>query len=274
MDLFEVNHETCNQDGICASVCPSGLIDFREGDYPKPVPEAEEICIRCGHCVAVCPTGSLAHRVMNLEQCPPIREEFLISREQCEQLLKGRRSIRVFKKKPIPKDDLERLIETARYAPTGHNSQGVEWLVFGKREDLDRFSGITVGWMRWLIENMPEVAAVMHLDWIIKRWEEGEDVVLRDAPVVILTHADKTDRLASASCTIAMAYLELAAIGMGLGCCWAGFLGAAAVNFPAMAEVLPIPEGHQCYGAMMVGYPKFSYPRIPRRKAPKITWKM
>lgn len=274
MDLFEVNHETCNQDGICAAVCPSGLIDLKKGDYPKPIPEAEEICIRCGHCVAVCPTGSLKHRVMNLEQCIQVKEELKISNEQCEQFLKARRSIRVYKDKPVPKDVLERLIDTARYAPTGHNSQDVEWLILGDKEELRSLSGITVEWMRWLIDDMPELAASMHLDHAVKRWEKGMDIILRDAPVVIVAHADKNNRLAPANCTIALAYLELASAGMGLRCCWAGFFAGAAVNFPAMIEALPIPGGHKCYGAMMVGYPKFSYPRIPRRKFPKVTWRM
>jgi nitroreductase/NAD-dependent dihydropyrimidine dehydrogenase PreA subunit len=274
MDLFEVNHETCNQDGICAAVCPSGLIDFKEGDYPKPVPEAEEICIRCGHCVAVCPTGSLTHRVMSVDQCPQIKKEQIISSEQCEQFLKGRRSIRVYRDKGVPRDVLERLIDIARCAPTGHNSQGVGWMVLGNREELRCFSGITVEWMRWLIDNMPELAGPMHLDRAIERWEKGVDIILRDAPVVIVAHAQKGDRLAPANCTIALAYLELAAAGMDLGCCWAGFFAGAAVTFPAMTEALPVPDGHQCYGAMMVGYPKFSYPRIPRRKAPKVTWRM
>ena len=39
MDLFEINQKTCNQDGICAAVCPDGLIDFQKGGYPTPTAE-------------------------------------------------------------------------------------------------------------------------------------------------------------------------------------------------------------------------------------------
>ena len=121
---------------------------------------------------------------------------------------------------------------------------------------------------------MPEMALSMNLDKAVKRWEAGYDVVLRDAPVVIVAHADKENRLASTNCSIALTYLELAATGMGLGCCWAGFFNGAATSFPPMIEALPLPEGHKCFGAMMVGYPKYSYHRIPTRKGPKIIWKI
>jgi nitroreductase/NAD-dependent dihydropyrimidine dehydrogenase PreA subunit len=274
VDIFEVNKETCNQDGICAAICPSGLIDFKKGGYPKPVPEAEEVCIRCGHCVAVCPTESLTHRVMSAEQCEPIEINLALRSKQCEHFLKSRRSIRVYKDKPVPRDDLVSLIEIARYAPTAHNSQSVEWLVLGNRDELHNLAGITVDWMRWLIGNMPEMAAEMHLDRTVKRWEDGIDVIFRDAPIVIIAHAEKENRMAPSNCTIALTFLELAAGGMGLGCCWAGFFNGAAGTFPPMMEVLPLPEGHRCFGAMMVGYPKYNYHRIPRRKAPKITWRL
>ncbi len=274
MDILEVDKETCIQDGICAAVCPSGLIDFKKGDYPKPVAEAEDVCIRCGHCVAVCPTGSLKHRVMSVEQCDPVQKELYVKPEQCEHFLKSRRSIRVYEDKPVSPEVLSGLIETARYAPTGHNSQSVEWLVLGNRDELNKLSGMTVDWMRWLMDNMPELAREMRLDNAVRRWEEGIDVTLRNAPAVIVAHGEEENRLASANSVIALTYLELAAAARGLGCCWAGFFNAAANTFPPLKEVMPLSEGHMCFGSMMIGYPKYSYHRIPRRKAPRVTWRM
>ena len=66
---------------------------------------------------------------------------------------------------------------------------------------------------------------------------------------------------------------SLGATGMGLGGCWAGYFNAAVNTFPPMQQALGLPEGHQCYGAMMIGYPKFRYHRMPERKAPSITWR-
>jgi len=90
---------------------------------------------------------------------------------------------------------------------------------------------------------------------------------------VVIAHAPKDDLMAPAACTIALAYLELAAVGMELGTCWAGFLNAAANTFPAMTRIMDLPENHQCFGAMMVGYPRFAYHRMPTRKQPSITWR-
>jgi len=274
MDLFNVNEETCNRDGICAAVCPAGLILLEKDGYPGPVADAEEVCIRCGHCVAVCPTGSFSHQDVPVQQCAPVREAFHLTAEQCEHFLRNRRSIRVYKKKTVPRGDIERLIEMARYAPSGHNSQCAQWLVLGDNNELGKLAGIVADWMRWMISNMPEFAASMHMARTLGRWEEGIDVILRNAPIVIVTHAEKENRLAPATCTIALTYLELAATSMGLGCCWAGYFNAATTTFPPMTEALSLPSGHQAFGSMMVGYPKFKYHRLPSRKSPQVTWRL
>jgi nitroreductase len=91
---------------------------------------------------------------------------------------------------------------------------------------------------------------------------------------LIITHAEKENRMAPTTCTIALTYLELAATSMGLGGCWAGYFNAAATLFPPMMKALGLPEGHQCYGAMMVGYSKFNYHRLPTRNTPEILWRM
>ncbi len=274
MNLLTINKESCVKDGICAAVCPANIILFKNGEYPVPVKRAEEYCIRCGHCVAVCPTASLSHIEMHVEDCPPIKKELIISREQSEQFLRSRRSIRAYKEKSVPQNELEKLIELARFAPTGANSQTVEWLVLGNRDELKHLAGITVDWMRWFLEDMPEAAKLMRLDKTISRWEEGKDVIFRNAPNVIVTHAPKDDPVAPGSSLIAMSYLELAATSMGLGCCWAGYFHRAAATFPPMLKTIPLPKGHQCTGAMMVGYPRFSYQRLPLRKEPEIIWRL
>ncbi|ORJ59268.1 nitroreductase family protein [Geothermobacter hydrogeniphilus] len=273
MPLITVNQQTCNRDGLCSSVCPMKIIAFGKGAYPAAVARAEEFCIRCGHCVAVCPTGSLRHAELPLEGFPPLRKDLQLSEEQSRQFLRGRRSVRNYRDQPVSRDSLQKLIETARYAPSGHNSQGAEWLVVDNREELNRMSGIVADWMRWMLDNMADLARSLHMDRVLERIAGGEDVILRGAPALIIAHAPKDDRLASSTCTIALAYLELAASGMALGTCWAGYFNAAATSFPPLQEALALPEGHQSFGAMMVGYPQYRYHRLPTRKAPVITWR-
>jgi nitroreductase/NAD-dependent dihydropyrimidine dehydrogenase PreA subunit len=273
VSLLEIDQQSCLQDGICAAVCPVGIIKFERGVYPTPVSGAEELCICCGHCVAACPNGSLSHRDMPVEQCPPVRDELQLGPEHCEHFLRSRRSIRVYKDRSVPRAELTRLIETARYAPSGHNSQCAEWLVADNKDDLHSLSGIVIDWMRWMIGNMPEFAQAWNLDVTVKRWEKGNDVILRGAPALVVAHAAEDNQLAPSTCTIALTYLELAATSMGLGCCWAGYFNAAASTFPPMKDALGLPEGHQSFGSMMVGYPEFSYHRLPLRKPPSITWR-
>ena len=274
MSLFEVNTETCNKDGICAAVCPAGIIEMQKDGYPAPTAEAESLCIRCGHCVAACPTASLSHRETPTETCTPIQKEQQLSLEQCEQFLRARRSIRTYKKETVPQEELLQLIKLASYAPSGHNSQTVEWLVLGKSDELHHLAGITIDWMRWMLVNMSEMALAQHMDRTVRLWEEGKDVILRNAPVVLIAHAAQDDPIALSSSTIALSHLELAATAMGLGCCWAGYFYIAAINFPPMVEALPLPEGHKCMGSMMVGYPKFKYHRLPLRNSPEVTWRL
>ena len=273
MALIEINSQTCNKDGICAAVCPGNFINFNKGELPVEIDDIDELCIRCGHCVAACPSASLQHAEIPLELCQSIQKELLLSAEQSEQFLRGRRSIRNYKDKSVSRETVQKLIETARCAPTGHNTQTAEWLVLSDRDELNRLVAIVAEWMRWMLANMSEFALSMHMDSTLERLEAGEDVVLRGAPVLIIAHAHKDDMMASQTCTIALSYLELAATGMELGGCWAGYFNAAASTFPPMKKALGLPEGHQCFGAMMLGYPKFRYHRLPVRKTPSITWR-
>ena len=186
MELFTINQETCNRDGICAAVCPTGVINFVKGSAPVPSEDAEQGCIRCGHCVAVCPTASLSHRDMAVAECPEINRDLNLSEAPCEQFLRSRRSIRVYRKKPVAKEQLARLIDIARYAPTGRNSQSVHWLVLSGREQLHHLSGLIADWMRWMIDHQPGMAASMHMDRTVAVWEAGHDVFLRSAPALIV----------------------------------------------------------------------------------------
>lgn len=273
MALIEVNTKTCNKDGICAAVCPGNFINFTKGELPTPIEEIDALCIRCGHCVAACPSASLLHTEIPLEQCQSIKEELSLSAEQGEQFLRGRRSIRNYLDRPVPREQIQHLIEIARCAPTGHNSQTVEWLVITDRNELKRLIAIVGDWMRWMLANMNEFAQSLNLDNALERLEAGEDVVLRDAPVLIVAHAGKDDVMAPVSCTIALSYLELAATSEGLGGCWAGYFNAATNTFPPMRKALDLPAGHKTFGAMMLGTPQFRYHRIPVRKEPSIIWR-
>lgn len=274
MSLLTIDRERCKQDELCAKVCPVGIIQMDENNYPVITDGADERCINCGHCVAICPSGCLDHREMRAADCVPVSNALDISHKQSEQLFKARRSVRNFKNRQVERTDVEQLLDLARYSPSGHNSGGVNWLVIANSEELQKLKEGVAGWMGYMLGNMKDFALSLHLDTTLERWERGEDVILRDAPMVVMAYAEKESRMAPASCTIALSHLELAAGARGLGACWAGYFNAAANAYPPMQALLNLPDGHSSYGAMMLGYPKLSYARIPQRKAANIEWRL
>ena len=104
-------------------------------------------CIHCEYCVAVCPHGALSHEVMNTTECPPVRDELNLQPDQVEQFLRSRRSIRTYKKKQVDRDVLTKLIKLASFAPSGHNTQPVNWLVIYDSDEVQRLAGIVAEWM-------------------------------------------------------------------------------------------------------------------------------
>ncbi len=273
MPLLTVDPDKCNKDGICADVCPIKIIHFKEGDgVPRPVPGAQNLCIRCGHCVAVCPTGAMSHEAMPPEQCMPINKEWLTDPDQTAHFLRSRRSVRVYQKKTVDREALGKLIEMASFAPSGHNTQPVKWHVIYDRDELKRLISMVADWMRYMIKEHPEMAGLMHMDMVVAAWEAGVDIICRDAPHLIIAHGNSADRTAQTACTIALTYLDLAAPSLGLGTCWGGFFQAAAALWPPLQKAMALPDGHTSFGAMMVGYPRYRYQRMPLRNKPQVTW--
>lgn len=270
-----IDREKCNRCETCVHVCPSGVIEMESGGgIPVFTDSWDELCISCGHCVAVCPEAALYMQSMRPEDCPPLKKELFVCEEQVEQLIKSRRSIRAYRKKQVDQSLLKRLIDIARYAPTAKNRQPVHWLVIENRDKIDRLASIVVQWMRSMAdENDGAIFPVRLMKEIVADWENGMDRICRGAPHLIVAYGTKGLGAALSGSLIALTTLELAAPPFGLGACWAGYFNIAANSYPPMGKSLGLPEGHQCYGAMMIGYPKYLYHRIPLRKAPPITWR-
>jgi nitroreductase/NAD-dependent dihydropyrimidine dehydrogenase PreA subunit len=273
MSLLKIDENKCKQDGICARECPTAIIRVKKNEtYPEIKPNAEQSCLICGHCVAVCPHGALSHSQIPFEQCLSIKKELVINREQADQFLRSRRSIRVYKDRPVEKDRIRNLIEIARYAPTGSNTQLVEWQVFTDSAKIKEIARLTVDFMRSEIKKEPESLRTSYMPLVVAAWDAGYDAVLRNAPALIVASTPKIAGNGMVDLTLALSYLELAALPMGLGTCWAGLLQGVLRSWPPLKEALGIPEDHPHHYPLMLGYPKFKYQRLPERKAPKIKW--
>ena len=111
------------------------------------------------------------------------------------------------------------------------------------------------------------------LDRLVAAWDNGRDLICRDAPHLIVTHAPQGNLTAPSACTLALAYLELAApspasapAGPGI-CTWGRCSGGRS------RRRWRSPERYQFNGAMMVGEPRYRYQRLPLRREPAIAWR-
>ena len=272
--VFYVDPEKCNRERICVEACGRKLIEMKAVDaLPTPTADAEELCVNCGHCVAVCPTGALTHRTMGPEDCPAIKKELLTDMEQVEQLLRSRRSHRNYRNKPVERDKLNKLIQISGYAPSAHNARPVHLLVIEDKKEVRRLSSLVVDWMRMMIKEDPALTGGFRFERVVRRWERGEDSICRNAPHLIIAHAAENARMAQVDCILALAYAELIALPLGLGTTWAGYMMIATTFYPPLMEALDLPEGHKCFGVVMVGYPKFKFVRMPLRNPPPVVWR-
>ena len=271
MELFNINHEKCDKDGICAIECPAHIIKMtKEG--PVPSAYAEEFCIQCGHCVAVCPKGAFNLQTLSPDQCMPIEKNLMISTDQAEHFLRSRRSIRRYKEKEIPTELFEKALKIACCAPTGSNKQPVQWLIINKKEDVIKIAAHVIDWMKYVSKMHPEIAQALNMKILISQWDKGIDRICRNAPQLVFAYASDEFGSGAADCHTAMAYLELVLPGFGLGSCWAGYLNYAAGQWPDLKKELNLPEKHTSQGALMVGYPKMKYFRAPERNTPVIKY--
>jgi nitroreductase/NAD-dependent dihydropyrimidine dehydrogenase PreA subunit len=272
--LLSVDMEKCIRDGICAAECPTRIIELAEdGDYPQPTSEADQYCIACGHCVAVCPQGALSLEWLSPDQCPPIRHELGIAADQAEQFLRARRSIRTFKERSVEREKLEKVLEIASYAPSAKNMQPWHWLVVVDAREVGRLAELVVQWMRGIVQENREAAESRGFVRVVDAWDRGEERICRGAPHVIVVHGDKTWGFGAEDCALALEYLELFAPTLGLGTCWAGYLYSAINSYPPLFQALGLPPDHRAFGAMMIGYPKFKYHRLPRRNPLRVAWR-
>ena len=273
MGFLRIDESKCKKDGICASECPVAIIRLKDkNSVPAIIPGREEACLICGHCVAVCPHGALSHTRVPIEACPSVEKDLVLNENQAVQFLRSRRSIRVFRDKAVEKETIQKLIEIARYAPTGSNSQLVEWRVITDKDKMHALSGMAVEWLRDVVAGKTQRVPLPYMAGIIAAWDAGYDAILRNAPALVVAYSPKEASNGMVDLTLALSYLDLVAPTMGLGTCWAGLLQGALLASQDLKLKLGLPAEYPYHYPMMLGYPKFKYHRLPERTLPKIKW--
>lgn len=259
MSRITVDKDICEQCGACVEVCGPRAIALDEDGFPEDVPGS--MCILCGHCVAVCPPEALAHAELPEDDYRLAATE-LPTPALMDGLLMSRRSIREFKDEPVGRETLEALLDVARRAPTAVNAQKQHWIVVEGKANVHALAAETIAGARASGANVA----------FLKRWDDGDDIVLRGAPTVVVACAPQDYAWRMEDSTIALTFLELAAEVRGLGVCWAGFLTRIAAIHEPLRKLLAVPEGHVVCGALMLGKGRYSYQRVPPRKPLSVQW--
>jgi nitroreductase len=148
-----------------------------------------------------------------------------------ETILK-RRTIRKFKQDAIEKTILKKLINAARYAPSGANLQPLKYKIVDKPDDIEKmFQNL-----KWAAYIAPE-----------RTPKEGEKPV---AYIVILVDSEIRSSGYELDIGAAAQNIFLAALEEGIGTCWIG-----SVNRDKVRSILNIPERFIINSVIALGYP-------------------
>jgi len=269
MKLISVDKEKCTRCGRCADVCPTRIIDV-DGEGPHTTAIN---CIACGHCVAVCPTAALDNSKAPLAGQEPSGQLPVLDADTAVRFLRARRSVRSYKKDPVSHEKILQLLDIARLAPTGSNSQGVVYHVIDNPDTLHKITEVTIEWMEELVKNGSPMGPYLAGSIEIYR-QKGQDAILRGAPCLILAAAPKCAGMRGRDNThFCLAYAELYAPALDLGTCWTGLLeGCAGSGYQPLLDLLNLPDGLAMTGGLMVGYPRYLYKRFTDRNQLHVTW--
>ena len=188
------------------------------------------------------------------------------------EMVKGRRSIRRFKPDPVPDEYIDKIIEAARWAPSGFNTQPWEFVVIRDRKLKDDIVQI--------VRKDQEHSALLETareSWQIK--PRAERPAQRsgqvaggysEAPVFIIllgdtrTHAGlpmarrfnypMLQQANISALASAMLYMHLAAATLGLGSQWVSGVGNA-YGQCLIKKLLGIPQALEIYDMIVLGYP-------------------
>jgi len=148
------------------------------------------------------------------------------------EAVKQRRTVRKFKQNDVKKEDIIKLIDSARLAPYGANLQPLKFSVIVSEElrrqmfPYIKYAGYLPDWNPTFEQSPPVFIAVLN-DTAIKPTEKAEC----DSGAAVMS-------------------MSLVAEELGLGCCWLG-----AIDRVKVKEILNLPDTLDITYLLGIGYP-------------------
>ncbi len=289
-----VDREICTGCGTCVEECPS--LTAKMKDEKADIHMTGEVldCVECGHCVSVCPSGAITDPLAAPDDNREYKFSDLPSSESLQLLFRSRRSGRRYKDKPVSREDLEQILNAARFAPTGGNKPlDVNYIVLSSPEEVARirepaldavtkmFKTLNKKPVRFIVGKLmgkENLETIINYIPLLERFREmfektGKDMLLWNAPAAIIVHGKKGNDVIGFGCAIALHHAALMGETIKIGSCYNGLLQEAINRDADVKNMFGIPKGHKCYGSMTLGYSNVKYKRVVRRVPSRVTWR-
>jgi len=280
--------EKCNNCMQCVLDCASGVWKNIDG-----IPEMtdQNLCNRCSHCVAVCPKNAIENDFLKIEQVRRVKRK-RIDPEVYKEIVLSRRSIRHYTDRPVEPETVKDIIDVTRYSPTASNSQHVSYIVitdpnilkeisemvFSTAASFYKYSNTRSGKIFFKgrkysasIDAMLE-KYVEPMAYYMELKDSGRDLILHNAPVLILLHGPSMSFFGADNCNIAAANMTNYAHSLGLGSCYIGFVTLLSRFNKKLCRLINLPKGRKVYASIVLGYPELKHPYTVSRKMPEIDW--
>jgi nitroreductase len=207
--------------------------------------------------------------------------------QELEKLIKGRRSVRQWKKQEVSDDLLKKAVELATWAPNAGNFQGWRFVVVKNREVIEKMANVVQS-IADRVASWPEAAAFADME----RYRKNASF-FRNSPVciaaIVAQHQSTMDKVLVArgasdqeagrilafknvaptaiqSIAAAVTTMLLVFHQMGLGAVW---LGAPRMAKKEIEKILNLQAGLDLTCMIAVGYPD-EYPQKDRRPVDQV----
>lgn len=259
---FTVSREKCIHCDACVADCPRRIIQYHDG-FPGIAPAETNQCIRCQHCMAICPTGAVSISGLNPEDSILLGPTPAVTPDALSRLIRGRRTMRQYRRENVERRLIDRLLTDIAYAPTGGNTCDLTFTVVDDRLALGRILESLVSDMERAIRENVAVPEFMAKGVYTYRHSQ-RDEIFRGAPHLLIASAGPAAYCGDADVVIALSYFELLAHSHGLGTTWCDFLKFILELRPESGKLFGIPTDRP-FRAMLFGLPAISYARTVQR---------
>lgn len=169
--------------------------------------------------------------------------------------IEERRSIRKYLNKPVEDEKIIQLVESARLAPSGSNTQPWHFIIVKSELIKQKLAKVSHN-QQWMISAPVFIVCVADIRC---RIAENVDILIKeDSPQEELKQIIRDT-------SISISYMLLEANSLGLGTCWVGWFIQEEIR-----PILNIPSDKYVVGIITLGYANEAPEARPRKKLEKI----